>query len=250
VRPLARIFRNTVPEEKKEEPIPKRVDEIKHAKARTIPESDHVETSKASERTMSSAKPLREFEQMDWVPIDFGEIFDKRRSFPNQKGMEKAVEMDFPPEKHAEQPYNLETTMEVLQKLFSEEVDPDHVAKAKRIMGIKPEASPFARLAEIYDIGSDEEEKTSPRIDCKVNNIDCKALCDIGVQVSVLSSKIFDAIHDHTIDLVQTSTKLIMRDGRIVKPIGIARNLEVLISGKHIPTDFFIVDVYYDKMIM
>jgi hypothetical protein len=38
-----------------------------------------------------------------------------------------------------------------------------------------------------------------------------------------------------------------MGDGRIVKPIGIARNLEVLISGKHIPTDFFIVDVYYDK---
>jgi hypothetical protein len=62
-----------------------------------------------------------------------------------------------------------------------------------------------------------------------------------------LSSKIFDEIHDHTIDLVQTATKLIMQDGRIVKPIGIARNLEVLILGKHIPTDFFIVDVYYDK---
>jgi hypothetical protein len=70
---------------------------------------------------MSSAKPLREFEQMDWVPIDFGEIFDKRRPFPNQKGMAKAVEMDFPSEKHVEQPYNLETTGEVLQKLFSEE---------------------------------------------------------------------------------------------------------------------------------
>jgi hypothetical protein len=114
-------------------------------------------------------------------------------------------------------------------------------------MGIKPEASPFARLTEIHAIGSDEEKKTSPRIDCKVNNIDCKALCDIGAHVSVLSSKIFDEIHDHTINLVQTTTKLIMGDGRIVKPIGIARNLEVLISGKHIPTDFFIVDVYYDK---
>jgi hypothetical protein len=51
-----------------------------------------------------------------------------------------------------EQPYNLETTEEVLQKLFSKEVDPDHVAEAKRIMGIKPKASPFARLAEIYAI--------------------------------------------------------------------------------------------------
>jgi hypothetical protein len=66
VRPLAGIFRKTVPEEKKEEPILKKDEEIKHAETRTIPESDHAETSKASERTMSSAKPLREFEQMDW----------------------------------------------------------------------------------------------------------------------------------------------------------------------------------------
>jgi hypothetical protein len=86
VRPLAGIFRNIVPEEKKEEPIPKKVEEIKHAEARIIPESNHAETSKASERSMSSAKPLREFEQMDWVPIDFGEIFDKRIPFPDQKG--------------------------------------------------------------------------------------------------------------------------------------------------------------------
>jgi hypothetical protein len=35
------------------------------------------------------------------------------------------------------------------------------VAEAKRIMGIKTEASPFAHLTEIYAIGSDEEEKTS-----------------------------------------------------------------------------------------
>jgi hypothetical protein len=66
VRPLPGIFRNTVPEEKKEEPILKKVEEIKHVETRTTPESDHAETSKASERTMSSAKTLREFEQMDW----------------------------------------------------------------------------------------------------------------------------------------------------------------------------------------
>jgi hypothetical protein len=185
VRPLAGILRNTVWEEKKEEPIPKNVEEIKRAEARTIPETDHTETSKASERTMSSAKPLREFEQTDWVPIDFGEIIEKRRPFPNQKGLVKAVEMDFPPEKHVEQPYNLETTGEVLQKLFSEEVDPDHVAQENRILGIKPEASPFPRLAEIYAIGFDEEGKTSPRIHCKVNNIDCKELCNIGEHCKV-----------------------------------------------------------------
>jgi hypothetical protein len=92
VRPLAEIFRNTVPEEKKEEPILKKVEEIKHVEARTTSESYHVKTCKASERTMSSVKPLREFEQMDWVSIDFGEIFDRRRPFPNQKGLEKSHE--------------------------------------------------------------------------------------------------------------------------------------------------------------
>jgi hypothetical protein len=187
VRPLAGIFRNTVSEEKKEEPILKKVEEIKHTETRTILESDHAEASKASERTMSSAKPLRDFKQMDWVPIDFREIFDKRKSLSNQKGVAKAVDIDFPPEKQVEQPYNLETTGEVLQKPFSEEeMDPDHVAEVKSIMRIKPEASPFAHLAEIYVIGSNEKEKTSPRIDCKVNNTDCKALCDIRAQVSVL----------------------------------------------------------------
>jgi hypothetical protein len=85
---------------------------------------------------MSSAKPLREFEQMAWEPIDFGEIFDKRRPFPSLKGMTKAMEMEFSPKKQVEQPYNLETTGEVLQKLFSEEeVDLDHVAEEKKDYG-------------------------------------------------------------------------------------------------------------------
>ena len=86
VAPLAAIFRNTAPEEKKEEPILEKVEEAKHEETRTIPDSGHAETSKANERTMSSAKPLREFEQLDWITLDFGEIFDKRRPFPNQKG--------------------------------------------------------------------------------------------------------------------------------------------------------------------
>ena len=59
VAPLAEIFRNTAPEEKKEEPIPRKVEEAKHEETRTTPESDHAETSKENERTMSSTKPLR-----------------------------------------------------------------------------------------------------------------------------------------------------------------------------------------------
>jgi hypothetical protein len=124
---------------------------------------------------------------MDWVPIDYGEVFDKRRSFPNQKVMARALAVDFPLEKRAKDSYELETTGEIFQKLFGDdEVDPEHIAEVKGIMGIKPEASPYARLAEVYALGS-EEEKTVPHLSCEINGFQCKALCDIGAQVSNLS---------------------------------------------------------------
>jgi hypothetical protein len=190
---------------------------------------------------MSSAKTLREFEPMDWVSIDYKEVFDKRRPFPNQKGMARALEVDFPPERKAEESYDLETTGEIFQKLFGDnEVDLEHIAKVKRIIGIKPEASPYARLAEIYAIGSEEEEKMTPRLSCEINGVQCKALCDIKAQVSVLSSKIYDKVEDHNLDLAPTSTKLIMVDGRTIKPLGIACNMKVKISRNCIPTDFFV----------
>jgi hypothetical protein len=66
---------------------------------------------------MSSVKPLREFKHMDWVPIDYGEVFDKRRPFPNQKGMARALETDFPLEKKAKDSYDLETTGEIESSL-------------------------------------------------------------------------------------------------------------------------------------
>jgi hypothetical protein len=197
---------------------------------------------------MSSAKPLREFEPMDWVPIDYEEVFNKRRPFPNQKGMARALEVDFPPEKKTEDSYGLETTGEIFQKLFGDdEVDSEHIAEVKRIMGIKPEASPYGRLAEVYVIGSEEEEKTTPHLSCEINGVQCKALCDIGAQVSVLSSKIYDKVQDHNLDLAPTSTELIMGDGRTIRPPGIACNVNVKIFGKCIPTDFFVIDAYHNN---
>jgi hypothetical protein len=91
--------------------------------------------------------------------------------------------VDFPPEKKAEDSYNLEI-------IGDDEVDPEHMAEVKGIMGIKPEASRYARLAEVYAIGSEEEEKMIPHLSCEINKVHCKALCDIRAQVSVLSSKI------------------------------------------------------------
>jgi hypothetical protein len=159
--------------------------------------------------------------------------------------MARALKMDLPPEKKAEDSYNLEATSEIFQKLFGDdEVDPDYIAEVKRIMGIKPEASPYVRLAEVYAIGSEGEEKTTPHLSCEINGVQCKALCDIGDQVSVLSSKIYGKVQDHNLDLAPTSTKLIMGDGRTIRPLGIACNMNVIISGKCIPTDFFVVDAY------
>jgi hypothetical protein len=74
-------------------------------------------------------------------------------------------------------------------------------------MGIKPEASPYAFLTKVYAIGSDQEEKMmTPHLSCEINGVQCKALCDIGAQVSVLSSKIYDKVQDHNLDLASTST--------------------------------------------
>jgi hypothetical protein len=121
------------------------------------------------------------------------------------------------------------------------------MAEVKRIMGIRPEASPYARLAEVYAIGSVEEEKTAPHLSCEINAVQCKVVCEIRAQVSVLSSKIYDDVQDHNVDLAPTSTKLIMGDGRTIRPLGIVCNMNVKISGKCIPTDFFVIDTYHSN---
>jgi hypothetical protein len=144
--------KEATPEVTKEEPIPEKLEE-EHMKSRTASSVDFAASNETNKRSMSSAKPLREFEPMDWVPIDYGEVFDKRRPFPNQKGMTRALEVDFPPEKKVEDSFDLEVTGEIFQKLFGgDEVDPEHIDEVRRIMGIKPESSPYARLAEVYAI--------------------------------------------------------------------------------------------------
>jgi hypothetical protein len=246
MKTCAEISKEAIPEVTKEEPIPEKFEE-EHIKSITTPSIDFAESNETNKRSMSSVKPLREFKHMDWVPIDYGEVFDKRRPFPNQKEMARAYEVDFPPKKKAEDSYNLEITGESFQKLFDDdEVDLEHIAEVKRIMGIKPEASPYACLAEIYAIGS-EEEKTEPRLSCEINGVQCKSLCDIGAQVSVLSSKIYDKVQEHNLYLAPTSTKLIMGDGRTIRPLGIACNMNVIISRKCIPTDLFVIDAYHSN---
>jgi hypothetical protein len=195
MKKCAEFSKEATPEVTKEESIPEKLKE-EHIKSRTTPSVHFAISNETNKRSMSSVSPLREIQPMDWVPIDYGEVFDKRRPFP--------------PERKAADSYDLETTGEIFQKLFGDdEVDPEHMAEVKRIMGIKPEASPYARLAEVYAIGSEEEERMAPHLSCEINVVQCKALCDIGAQVSVLSSKIYNKVQDHNLDLAPTLTKLI-----------------------------------------
>jgi hypothetical protein len=97
MKKCAEFSKEATPEVTKEEPISEKLEE-EHIKSRTTPSVDFAVSNGTNKRSMSSVKPLREFEPMDWVPIDYGEVFDKRRPFPNQKGMARALEVDFPPE--------------------------------------------------------------------------------------------------------------------------------------------------------
>jgi hypothetical protein len=200
-----------------------------------------------------NAKPLKEFEQMDWIPIYFKEIFNKRRRYPNQKESARATEFNFPKERHSGYELDKESAGEIIQRLFNEEgeVDPDHIAEVKRIMGVKPEASPYTHLAEVYAIGVDHVKGTSlptPHISCNINGKKiCKALCDIGAHVSVMTSKIYYELFSKTLNLATTQVKLIMGDGRTTRPLGVLGDLDVPISGKIIPTDFFVIDACHNE---
>jgi hypothetical protein len=133
MKECAEFSKEATPEVTKEEPIPEKLEE-EHIKSRTTPSVGFAVSNETNKRSMFSAKPLREFEPMNWVPIDYREVFDKRRPFPNQKGMAGALEVDFPPEKKAEDSYDLETTSEIFQMLFGDdEVDLEHMCRCFRL---------------------------------------------------------------------------------------------------------------------
>jgi hypothetical protein len=62
------ISKEAALEDKKREPIPEKLEGV-HVETRTTSSINFVKSSKTNERSMSSMKPLREFEQMDWVLI-------------------------------------------------------------------------------------------------------------------------------------------------------------------------------------
>ena len=96
MRVLAGIFRKETSEVREEQPKHGKVIETNHDEEASIRSATKDDPEKKG-RTLGTAKSLRELEQMDWIPIDFGRLFDKARPHPNQRGMAKVIVEDFPP---------------------------------------------------------------------------------------------------------------------------------------------------------
>ena len=82
VRVLAGIFRKETTEVREEQPKHGKDIETNHDEVALIRSATKDNPEKKG-RTLGTAKSLREFEQMDWIPIDFGRLFDKARPHPN-----------------------------------------------------------------------------------------------------------------------------------------------------------------------
>jgi hypothetical protein len=63
-----------------------------------------------------------------------------------------------------------------------------------------------------------------------------------------MSSKIYYELFSKTLNLAPTQIILIMGDGRMTRPLGVLRDLDVAISGKFIPTNFFITDACHNEL--
>jgi hypothetical protein len=66
----AEFSKEATPEVTKEESITEKLEQ-EHIKSRTTLSIDFAAPNEINKRSMSSTKPLREFEPMDWVSIDY-----------------------------------------------------------------------------------------------------------------------------------------------------------------------------------
>jgi hypothetical protein len=85
VEVLAGISRKEAPKVKKEEARQEKIEGATHNERGPIQGIKICKLEELQGRSLANAKPLKEFEQMDWIPINFEEIFNKRRPYPNQK---------------------------------------------------------------------------------------------------------------------------------------------------------------------
>jgi hypothetical protein len=79
VEVLAGISRKEAPNVKKEEARQKKIEGATHNEGEPIQGIKIRKLEELQGRNLVNAKSLKEFEQMDWIPINFEEIFNKRR---------------------------------------------------------------------------------------------------------------------------------------------------------------------------
>jgi hypothetical protein len=77
VEVLAGISRKEAPKVKKEEARKEKIEGATHNEGALIQGIKVRKLKEVQGKSLANAKPLKEFEQMDWIPIDFGEIFNK-----------------------------------------------------------------------------------------------------------------------------------------------------------------------------
>ena len=81
---LAGIFRKETSKARKEEPRLEKVVKETRIDEGPIP-SVKTREEREGKRSLANAQPLREFDQMDWIPLNFEEIFDKREAIPKSR---------------------------------------------------------------------------------------------------------------------------------------------------------------------
>jgi hypothetical protein len=121
VEVLAGISRKEAPKVKKEEARQENIEGATHKEGGPIQGIKIRKHEELQGRSLANAKPLKEFEQMDWIPINFEEIFNKRRPYLNQKESARAIEFNFPKERHLGYELDKESAEEIIPWLFNEE---------------------------------------------------------------------------------------------------------------------------------
>jgi hypothetical protein len=83
VEVLAGISRKEASKVKREEARQEKIEGATHNEGGSIQGIKIHKLEELQGRSLVNAKPLKEFQQMDWIPINFEEIFNKRRPYLN-----------------------------------------------------------------------------------------------------------------------------------------------------------------------
>lgn len=134
------------------------------------------------------------------MPINIGDLFNKRRPHPSQMRSARAIEPNFPSNPHMKYIFEKESAGDIIRKIFEEGggIGDNQVKEASRILRVRLESSPFAHIPYVYAIGSNRNEGMTllnPHISCNINGkMIHRALCDIEAHVSMMKSKIYNEL--------------------------------------------------------